>query len=42
MLRIELLVTPSLAGPNAYGATFNGFIYSTLRSEIALEAAESS
>ena len=49
MLRIELPVTcppmklsPRLAGPNADGAAFNGFIYSTLRSEIALEAAESS
>ena len=43
MLRIELPVTyppmklsPRLAGPNADGAAFNGFIYSTLRSEIAL------
>jgi len=49
MLRIELPVTyppmklsPRLAGPNAVGAAFNGFIYSTLRSGIALEAAESS
>jgi len=49
MLRIELPVTyppmkqsPRLSGPNADGAAFNGFIYSTLRSEIASEAAESS
>ena len=51
MLRIELPVTyalmklsPRLEGPNAAadGAAFYGFIYSTLRSEIALEAAESS
>ena len=51
MLRIELPVTyppmklsPRLVGPNADGATFYGFIYmySTLRSEIALEATESS
>ena len=49
MLRIELPATyppmklsPRLAGPNADGAAFNGFKYSTLRSEIALEAAESS
>ena len=49
MLRIELPVTyapmklsPRLAGPNADGAVFYGFIYSTLRSEIVLEAAESS
>ena len=46
MLRIEtyppMKLSPRLAGPNAGGAAFNGFIYSTLRSEIALEAAESS
>jgi len=49
MLPIELPVTyppmklsPRLAGPSADGVAFNGFIYSTLRSEIALEAAESS
>ena len=45
MLCIELPVmklSPRLAGPNADGAAFNGFKYSTLRSEIALEAAESS
>jgi len=49
MLYIELPVTyspmklsPRLAGPNAGGAAFNHLIYSTLRSEIALEATESS
>jgi len=49
MLRIELPVTyppmklsPRLVDPSADGAAFNGFMYSTLRSEIALEAAESS
>ena len=49
MLHIELPMTyppmklsPRLAGPSAGGAAFYGFIYSTLRSEIALEAAESS
>ena len=49
MLHIELPVTyppmklsPRLAGPNAGGSAFNRFIYSTQRSEIALEATESS
>ena len=49
MLHIELSVTYPpmklslrLAHPNAGGSAFNGFIYSTLRSEIALEATESS
>jgi len=49
MLRIELPMTytpmklsPRLAGSNADGAAFYGFIYSTLWSEFALEAAESS
>ena len=35
-------LSPRLAGPNADGVAFYGVIYSTLRSEIAVEATESS
>ena len=35
-------LSPKLAGPNADGAAFYSFVYSTLRSKIAVVATESS